>query len=378
MIRVLHVFGKLNLGGAESRVMDIYRHLDRSRVQFDFVVHSQEKGYYEDEIHSMGGRIFRVPRFRVYNLFSYKKAFKELFEDNRDEFAVVHGHMTSTASIYLPIAKKAGVRTTVAHARSAGVDPGIKGTLTRILRRNLWKKADNLFACSKKAGIAVFGQKATDKGLVRFVPNAIRVALFAYNAEVRNEIRNELGISDSFVIGHVGRFHYSKNHEFLLEIFKELAEAAPEIHPVLLLIGDGPLLEDMKTKAKSLGISDKVIFAGNKSDVFRYYNAMDMFVYPSRYEGLPGTVVEAQSSGLETIISDTICEEVMLTDLVSTMSLNAGSGAWAERISDVIHKSDDTGETDRSKYARQVYEAGFDVTLQAQKMTRFYESGSYE
>ena len=354
MIRVLHVFGKLNLGGAESRVMDIYRHLDRSRVQFDFVVHSQEKGYYEDEIHSMGGRIFRVPRFRVYNLFSYKKAFKELFEDNRDEFAVVHGHMTSTASIYLPIAKKAGVRTTVAHARSAGVDPGIKGTLTRLLRRNLWKKADNLFACSKKAGISVFGQKATDKGMVKFVPNAIRVALFAYNAEVRNEIRNELGISDSFVIGHVGRFHYSKNHEFLLEIFKELAEAAPEIHPVLLLIGDGPLLEDMKTKAKSLGISDKVIFAGNKSDVFRYYNAMDMFVYPSRYEGLPGTVVEAQSSGLETIISDTICEEVMLTDLVSTMSLNDSAKIWAEKITNVIRKADSAVATDRSKYARQV------------------------
>ncbi|MCR4788939.1 MAG: glycosyltransferase, partial [Lachnospiraceae bacterium] len=215
MIRVLHVFGKLDLGGAESRIMDIYRHLDRSRVQFDFVVHTEDKCYYEDEVNAMGGRLFRVPRFKIFNITSYKKAFRDLFADYGSEFTVVHGHMTSTASIYLPLAKEAGIRTTVAHARSAGVDPGLKGFLTRMMRKNLWKKADFLFACSEKAGISVFGQRASDNGLVKFVPNAIRVGLFAFNEQTRNETRNELGVGDKYVIGHVGRFHFSKNHEFL-------------------------------------------------------------------------------------------------------------------------------------------------------------------
>ena len=391
MIRVLHVFGKLELGGAESRIMDIYRHIDRSKVQFDFVVHTPDRGYFEDEIIKMGGRVFRVPRFRLFNIISYKKAFREFFEDYGNEFTVVHGHMTSTASIYLPIAKKAGVRTTVAHARSAGVDPGIKGFLTRLLRRNLWKKADYLFTCSKKAGISVFGQKAVDKGLVRFVPNAIRVGLFAFNSKYRDDIRKEYGINDRFVVGHVGRLHYSKNHEYLIDIFAELIrmyddakEADKGLRPALLLVGDGPIRADIEERISSLGITDDVILAGNQKDIYRFYDAMDCFVYPSRYEGLPGTVVEAQSSGLRCIISDSICEEVQLTDLLTVRSINEDADQWAGEIYEYMTGYDpdpadkESAAKKRTGYAKQVYNAGFDVTLQAQKMTRFYEAGTYE
>ena len=155
-VRVLHVLGNTNLGGAESRIMDLYRHTDRNRVQFDFLVHSNEEGFYEKEIRELGGRVFRVPRFRIYNYFSYRKALKEFFQKHH-EFALVQGHMTSTAAIYLPIAKKAGVKKTAAHARSAGVDKGLKGTMTRFLRRNLADKADYLFTCSELAGISVYG-----------------------------------------------------------------------------------------------------------------------------------------------------------------------------------------------------------------------------
>ena len=391
MIRVLHVFGKLELGGAESRIMDIYRHIDRSKVQFDFVVHTPDRGYFEDEIIKMGGRVFRVPRFRLFNIISYKKAFREFFEDYGNEFTVVHGHMTSTASIYLPIAKKAGVRTTVAHARSAGVDPGVKGFITRMLRKNLWKKADYLFTCSKKAGISVFGQKAVDKGLVRFVPNAIRVGLFAFNSKYRDDIRKEYGINDRFVVGHVGRLHYSKNHEYLIDIFAELIrmyddakEADKGLRPALLLVGDGPLRVDIEERISSLGITDDVILAGNQKDIYRFYDAMDCFVYPSRYEGLPGTVVEAQSSGLRCIISDSICEEVHLTDLLTVRSINEDADQWAGEIYEYMTGYDpdpadkESAAKKRTGYAKQVYNAGFDVTLQAQKMTRFYEAGTYE
>nr|MCR4990329.1 glycosyltransferase [Lachnospiraceae bacterium] len=297
MIRVLHVFGVLDMGGAESRIMDIYRHIDRSRVQFDFVVHGDKKGDYEDEVHSLGGRVFRVPKFRIFNYFSYKAAFKELFSEYKDEFKAVHGHMTSTASIYLPIAKKAGIPECAAHARSAGTDPGFKGKVTRLMRKNLWKKADHLFACSKVAGISVFGQKAYDRGKVQFVPNAIRVGLFAFNKDQRNEIRKSLNVEDKYVIGHVGRFHYSKNHIFLIDVFASIIQKTKDkgIDPVLLLVGEGPLMGEVKDHVEELGISDKVIFAGAKKDVYKYYNAMDFFLYPSRYEGLPGTVVEAQA-----------------------------------------------------------------------------------
>lgn len=391
MIRVLHVFGKLELGGAESRIMDIYRHIDRSKVQFDFVVHTPDRGYFEDEIIKMGGRVFRVPRFRLFNIISYKKAFREFFEDYGNEFTVVHGHMTSTASIYLPIAKKAGVRTTVAHARSAGVDPGVKGFLTRMLRRNLWKKADHLFTCSKKAGISVFGQKAVDKGLVRFVPNAIRVGLFAFNSKYRDDIRKEYGINDRFVVGHVGRLHYSKNHEYLIDIFAKLIRMYDEakgtdkgLRPALLLVGDGPLRADIEERISSLGITDDVILAGNQKDIYRFYDAMDCFVYPSRYEGLPGTVVEAQSSGLRCIISDSICEEVQLTDLLTVRSIDEDADQWGREIYEYMTGYDpdpadkESAAKKRTGYAKQVYNAGFDVTLQAQKMTRFYEAGTYE
>ena len=171
-IRILHVLGGVGLGGAESRIMDIYRYIDKDRVQFDFLVHQTKKGYYEEEIESLGGRIYRVPRFKLYNILTYRKALREFFSANRrfansnHGFEVVHGHMTSTASIYLPIAKKCGVPVTIAHARSAGVDKGVKGVITRLLRRPLRKKCDNMFACSMLAAKAVFGEKNAKNGRV--------------------------------------------------------------------------------------------------------------------------------------------------------------------------------------------------------------------
>ena len=212
-IRVLHVLANTQLGGAESRIMDLYRHIDRTRVQFDFLVHSEQEGYFEKEIERLGGRIYRVPRFRLYNYFSYRRAHKRFFAQHHG-FCAVQGHITSSAAVYLPVAKAAGVPVTIAHARSAGVDQGIKGKLTRLMRRNLSQKADYLFTCSELAGISVFGKKAVEEGRTVFIPNAIDCSAFAYNEEVRSGLRAELGLSGKYVIGHVGRFHYAKNHEY--------------------------------------------------------------------------------------------------------------------------------------------------------------------
>lgn len=368
-VRILHVLGNTQLGGAESRIMDLYRHMDRSVVQFDFVVHSKEEGYFNEEIRKLGGRIFRVPRFRVLNYFSYCRAWKQLLQEHRDaegksEFHMIQGHMTSTAAIYLPIARKCGIETTIAHARSAGVDKGLKGILTRFLRRNLSKKADYLFTCSEIAGISVFGKKAVEQGRTRFLPNAIDCQKFAPDSLVREKIRRELGIENSYVIGHVGRFHYAKNHEYLLRVFAELVKRKTRDY-VLLLLGEGSGMEDIRILSRELGIEDKVYFLGNKSNVNDYYQAMDYFVYPSRFEGMPGTIVEAQTAGLRCLMSDTICKEVIATDLVTTRSIGEDPGLWADEIEQHL-------QYQRSSRVDEMKELGFDVHGQAVLMTDFY------
>lgn len=374
-IRILHVLGNTQLGGAESRIMDLYRHIDRSRVQFDFLVHTNREGYFDKEIDRLGGRIFRVPRFRLYNYFSYRRALCSFFKEHH-EFQAVQGHITSSAAVYLPIAKKAGVPITIAHARSAGVDKGLKGELTRWMRRNLSKKTDYMFTCSKLAGISVFGKRAVEEGRTVFIPNAIDCPAFAYNEQKRKEMRKELGIDDKYVIGHVGRFHYAKNHEFLLKVFEALCREEEPIEKggrdyVLILLGEGDGMARAKELVRELGIEEKVYFLGNRGNVYDYYQAMDYFVYPSRYEGLPGTVVEAQTAGLSCLISDTICEEVKATRLVQNMSIEDSPEKWAAYVRI-------TGDYKRRSYLEEMCRAGFDVSAQAEIMMNFYETGEWK
>lgn len=355
MIRVLQVLGKTNLGGAESRIMDLYRHMDREQVQFDFLVHYREKGYFDDEIKELGGEIYYLPSFRVYNYFSYKKACRCFFEEH-SEFAAVHGHMTSTAAIYLPEAKRVGIPLTIAHARSAGVDKGLKGTITKILRKNLYKKCDRMFACSDLAAEAVFGKKRYKENRVTILPNAVDTKEFLPNEKVRFQIRREYNLEDKFVVGHVGRFHYAKNHAFLLEIFAEVLKEKE--NAVLMLLGDGPLKAEIEQKAQQMGIADKVIFAGNQTPVAPFYQAFDFFLFPSRFEGLPGTVVEAQASGITCLISDAITKQVKATDLVNFMSIDETAKSWA----DEVIKLDKPQENKTGRY--NLAETNFDVNNQ--------------
>ncbi len=362
---MLHVLGVLGLGGAECRIMDLYRNMDRDRIQFDFLVHYpsdktgkksptsdelmavREPDYFDNTVYKLGGRIYCLPRFNGTNILEYRKAIKAFFESHKDEWKVVQGHMTSTASIYLPIARKAGVPICVAHARSAGVDSGIKGIATKMLRASLKKPGitDHNFACSREAGISVFGEQQVNDGMVRIIPNAIDLKHFAYNPEVRDKIRQELGVSNALVIGHVGSFRYAKNHEFLIEVFGQLCRLLDNddlnqytmFHgmPIrLLMLGKGPLMEDMKKLADKLHVLDRCIFAGNKSNASDYYQAMDYFCFPSRYEGLPGSVIEAQAAGLQCLVSDAVTPEVNVTELVSMRSIKSEPRDWARKIID--------------------------------------------
>lgn len=385
---VLHVVGRLDIGGAESRIMDMYRNIDREKVQFHFMQHTSDKCAFEEEVLSLGGKVYHVPRFNVKNYFEYKKAWKEFFVVH-PEIKVVHGHMTSTAAIYLPIAKKAGVQVTIAHARSAGVDPGIKGKITNFLRRNLYKKCDYRFTCSKLAGDAVFGDQNQAQRKARFIPNAIEVDKFAFDIETRVSVRQELGITDKYVIGHVGRFAPMKNHSYMLEILEQCIKIEKEKNlseTVMMFLGDGPLKEEIQQKAAEKGITSRILFMGNKKDVYRYYQAMDYFLLPSFYEGLPGTAIEAQASGLPGIISDAVTEEAVVTDLMQMRSVKEDARIWAEQImieNPRCHKEQNgkedneysTNTMSRVNYADVVKKAAFDVKEQAKKMEDFYLSG---
>ncbi len=366
-IRVLHVLGGVGLGGAESRIMDLYRQMDRDEIQFDFLVHRNDgkPQFYEDEIKAMGGHIYALPKFKVYNYFSYKKAVTSFFALHH-EFRVVQGHMTSTAAIYLPVAKRFGIPITVAHARNAGVVKGAKGFATRFFRRGLAKKADVLFACSKLAGEDVFGEHAMKQGRVKIIHNAIDVKRFAFDEKKRQEARDALKITDKLVLGHVGRFDYQKNHPYLLEVFAEIYKKRSDA--VLLLLGDGAARQAMEERCRELGIAERVKFLGNRKDTEHYYQAMDVFLLPSFFEGLPGVLVEAQAAGLACLVSDTVTREAEATDLVSWLSIDEPPERWAEEvIKQAAYARRDT--------SKELTEAGFDVRTQAAGYTAFYRDG---
>lgn len=392
-IRVLHVLGGVSLGGAESRIMDLYRQMNREEIQFDFLVHSaavkrgfqemwqadggaekqnaendinvRKPQFYDEEIRSLGGHIYVLPKFKVYNYFSYRKSVKTFFAAHR-EFGVVQGHMTSTAGIYLPIAKKAGAPVTVAHSRNAGVVKGAKGLATRFFRRGLAKKADYCFACSEMAGQDVFGEAAMKTGQVKVIYNAIDVSRFTYDENVRREARAQLGIDGALVLGHVGRFQYQKNHPYLLEVFAEVCQRRPDAR--LLLLGEGEDRSAMEEKCRQLGIADRVHFLGNRRDAERFYQAMDFFLLPSFFEGLPGVLVEAQAAGLKCLVSDTVTREAQATELVTWLAIEQPAAVWAERIqAEAAYERQDTSGIMRA--------AGFDVKTQADAYRVFYRNG---
>ena len=410
-IRILHVFGTLGRGGAESRIIDLYRHMDRARVQFDFVVHyeADETGnrcptseellavrqpdFFDAAVQELGGRIYAVPRFKGFNLMEYRRAWKRLLEEHAGTWKMIQGHMTSTAAIYLPIAKAAGIPVTIAHARSAGTDPGLKGMMTRFIRRPLQedKACDYAFACTREAGVAVFGEARVSKKDVVILPNAIEVDRFAFDEAARTRIRAEYGITEEALIGHVGRFHYAKNHAYLLRVFAQIKTHA-EIPCKLMCVGKGGALQEkMKTLADELQIAQDVIFTGDQSDIGAFYSAFDCFCFPSRYEGLPGAVIEAQASGLPCLVSDAVTRDVDVTALVKRAGILEAPEHWAEMIlSDLALMSDEDGITVKpmrladkraaysSRARKELQAAGFDVNAQAVKMMEFYESGHFD
>jgi glycosyltransferase involved in cell wall biosynthesis len=327
-IRILHVFGRLEIAGAETFIMNIYRNIDRTKVQFDFMLHTADKCAYSDEVTALGGKIFNIPAYKIYNYLKYKREWNNFFRTNRTH-KMIHGHMTSTAAIYLKIAKRYGILT-ISHAHNASLGKDHISKIKNILQLPLKYTADYLFACSTAAGKWCYGKNVCEKPNFNVIHNAIDTENFVYDLNIRELKRKEFGIENKFVIVHVGRFEPPKNHKFLIDIFKAIYEKNHDA--VLLLVGGGPLRVDIEKKANISGLKENVIFTGICLDIPDILCAADAFLFPSLSEGLGIALIEAQSSGLHCVASDVIPRETKITDLLEYVSLNKPPSHWADRI----------------------------------------------
>ena len=366
-IRVLEVLGKMNRGGAEAMIMNLYRKMDRSKVQLDFMVHTTEHCQFDDEIEQLGGHIYRVPRFRVVNFFNYRRAWRLFFKEH-PEIKVVHGHMGATAAIYLHEANRFGCFT-IAHSHSAGSPrKTLHDYLYTMFSYPTRFVAKQLFGCSTEAGIARYGMRYVSGSHYQNFPNAINLDSFTFSPLVRKEKREELGIaSDSLVVIHVGRVTPQKNPPMLFAIFKEIVKQNADV--VCLWVGTGELEGKYKQMIEKEGLQDRIRMTGVRSDIPQLLMAADCFLFPSLWEGLPVSVVEAQATGLPCVIADTISKEVEVTKLVEWHSLSESPTVWASRCLALAGEHTENRQSPISE----VRAAGYDIEESAKKLMAIYQ-----
>lgn len=356
-IRVLQIVTYMGRGGLETMLMNYYRHIDRTKVQFDFLVHRDFKADYDDEIQLLGGRIFHLPRLVPWSR-SYRRKVKKFFEDH-PEYKIVHVHQDCLSSVALQCAEECGVPVRIAHSHNSSQDKNLRFIIKKHYMKQIPRFATDLLSCSKTAGDWMFGNEP-----YQLLANAIDITAYSYNKDTAVQVRKEFGITNQLVIGHVGGFRKQKNHLFLLEIMTEIIKTRPEAK--LLLVGDGDEMASVKTGIQKSGLEENVILAGKRQNVNEIMQAMDIFVFPSLYEGLPVTMIEAQTSGLHCVISDKVPKECIVTKgLVTVMNLSDPAADWAKHIllQAALPREDHTCEIKKS---------GYDITVEAQKLEKFY------
>lgn len=318
-VRVLHVLGSLELGGAESRTMEILRTINRNKIQFDFVVH-QKTNFFEKEAIDLGAKVYKINRFNILNYFNYKKKWVDILKTQN--YDIIHGHTLVTGFIYFQIAKAYNIDVRIAHSRSGSKNGFIR---EKLINQSV-EHANELLAVSQLSGDVYFGSKRQFK----VFKSPFNINKYKFNLNERKTIRKKYSISDvQTVYGHVGRFHKVKNHKFLLDIFKFLSL---EKDGYLLLIGSGKELKNVFKYAKKKEIYNKIVHISQTDKVEKYLAAMDFFIFPSIHEGFPGSVIEAQISGLPIFMSDSISDEVVLNENVYQLKLNDGCRKWSQFI----------------------------------------------
>ncbi|MGN1270506.1 MAG: glycosyltransferase family 1 protein [Clostridia bacterium] len=365
MIRVLHVVTIMNRNGLENRIMDIYRNIDRSQIQFDFLTHRKEKGQFDEEIKKLGGHIYRMSPLTPKNFIKYMKNLHKFFCEHR-EYKIVHSHINTFSTWVLFVAKTAGIPVRIAHSRTWGMEKSWKSIFKWVSKIFINIPTTHKFACSKQAGIWLFGRKGIERpNFFHVIPNSIIIEKFQYSKEKREIIRNQLGLKENqYAFVNVGRLTPQKNHKFLLEVFKEILKTNPSSK--LYLIGEGDLKHKIDQQIEKYNMKDAVIYIGNISNVGDYLNAMDGFIFPSIFEGFGTVTIEAQCSGLPIVASDSIPKETKITNLQEFISLKESPTIWAQKITEKIKGNR------RMDFSNEVKKAGYDIKDTYKYLQEFY------
>ena len=358
-IRILHVVQRMEAGGTQALLMNIYRNIDRTKVQFDFLVEYPNKEFYDDEILKLGGKIYYSTVRTDFNILKFKNQLKNILRENPD-YKIMHVHVSNIGYICFKIAKKMGVHTRIAHAHNNGSVHDAKYFLRWILRKLFALYATEYYACSKEAGEYFF--KGKDYKVLK---NAIDSKKFVYNEKQRIEMRKELKVENNFVVGHIGRFHPQKNHKFLIEIFEKIKEKRSNAK--MILVGTGPLEKEIENKVKNLNLEKDVIFLKNRKDINKIYQAMDVFIFPSLFEGLGIVAIEAQASGTPIICSDRLPPEIEISPIYKKTSLDESAEVWAN---EAIKLADEN--RNKQNLQQNVKESGFDLCDVVDKLQNFY------
>lgn len=366
MIRVLQDLSALDGGGVAKLLYDYYRFMDHEAVHCDFMIYNfYDEGIYEKPLKEMGCTIYKLPAYSQNAEECTKMQEKIIAEGHYD---VLHTHFGIGGFRILRIAKKYGIPKRIVHSHIAYEPYGVKTRLANIVKRKLNKYyATDLFACGKDAASFMWGKSTLYKGKVRIMKNAIDTHLFKFDNSIRAQKRKELGIEDKLVVGIVGRLSEQKNYPFLFRVYEEVLKLRQDV--VLVVIGRGLEEDKIKALAKSMGIYERIMFLGIRDDVPQLLNALDVFVLPSLYEGLPVVLVEAQANGLPEIVADTITDEINITDLIHYLPIKQTEKKWAEMIC-----SYECNCTGREKYADLVANSGYDIRNASLEMENFYKS----
>ena len=360
MIRVLHFIPAYNIGGVESLIMCLYRNIDKSKVQFDFLVETQEWREDFDEIVENGGHVHQLNLLNKKKPLQYIEQIKIFFQKNAKTYSAVHCHNIERSLFTLHYAKKYNIDCRVFHAHTDSVRDVRYEKITKMLIHLNNKLSTHSFACSEAAGNFHFKR---DKKPFIILKNAIDTQVFSFSAEKRKVMRVAMGLEECFVIGHTGRFTYAKNHGKIIDVFNEIYQKLPNAR--LLLVGDGPTRKGIEEKVNNLGLSEVVIFTGSRNDISDLLQCMDTFLLPSFFEGFCISLLEAQSVGLPCITSDMIPKEVQITDLIVKLQLNENSKKWAELT---LQYQDYT----RKSQHNTIIKHGYDAKENAKLLMKFY------
>lgn len=343
MIRILHSVSNMDRAGIETMLMNYYRYMDKSKVQFDFLCNKKKPGAYDDEIKSMGGRIYHTPGLNPVKYPEYLKFMGKLFHEH-PEYKIVEAHNGALGVYALHAAKVSKIPVRIFHAHGASITKDWKLPIKLVCKAMLPANMNEHYSCGVEAARCYFGDKVVSENDYVLIPNAIKISNFVFNDLTREKIRRENRLEDKHVIGHVGRFMAQKNHMFLLDVFAEVYKLDEKAQ--LVLLGDGELMEAVKQKAEKLNLEKNITFVGNVGNANEWYQAFDCFVLPSIWEGLPVVGVEAQAADLPCVFSANVTREIGFSERAEFVGLDEPLNKWARTIGKALLQTDRVDRTD--------------------------------